>query len=84
MDLIVPPYLWDQNGEHGHKLRAYRELRSWKAIILSFNRDQSRAVTGLLMSHNTLRRHIHLLGLLDSPLCSRRGVEEETSSPHSL
>ena len=50
---------------------------------LSFNRTQSRAVTGLLTGHNTLRRHLHLLGLLDSPLCRRCGAEEETSA-HTL
>jgi len=35
-------------------------------------------VTGLLTGHNTLRRHLHLLGLLDSPLCRKCGVGEET------
>ena len=30
-----------------------------KARFLSFNRTQSRAVTGLLTGHNTLRRHLH-------------------------
>jgi len=38
------------------------------------------AVTGLLTGHNTLRRHLHLLGLLDSPLCRRCGAEEEISA----
>jgi hypothetical protein len=50
-----------------------------KARILSFNRTQSRAVTGLLTGHNILRRHLHLAALLDSPLC-RCGAEEETSA----
>jgi hypothetical protein len=49
-----------------------------KTRFLSFNRTQSRAVTGFLTGHNTLRRHLHLLGLLDSPLCRRCGAEEET------
>jgi hypothetical protein len=44
-----------------------------KAKFLSFNRTQSKFVTGLLTGHNTLRRYLHLLGQLDSPLC--RGVE---------
>jgi hypothetical protein len=35
---------------------------SVKARLLSFNRIQSRAVTGLLTGHNTLRRHLHLWG----------------------
>ena len=35
-----------------------------KEIFLSFNRTQARAVTGLLTGHNTLRRHLHLLGLV--------------------
>jgi len=47
---------------------------------LSFNRTQSRVVTGLLTGHNTLRRHLYLPGLLDSPLCRGRGVKEETSA----
>jgi len=49
-----------------------------KAKFLSLNRAQSRVITGLVTGHNTLRRHLHLLGLLDSPLCRRRGVKEET------
>jgi len=47
---------------------------------LRVNRTPSRAVTGLLTGHNTLRRHFHLLGLLDIPLCRRLGAEEETSA----
>ena len=38
----------------------------------------SRAVTGLLTGHNTLRRHLHLTGLSDSPLCRRCGAEDES------
>jgi len=51
-----------------------------KAKFLSFNRTQSRAVTDLLTGHKTLRRHLHLLGLLDSLLCRGCGVKEETSA----
>jgi len=47
---------------------------------MSFNRTHSRAITGLLTGHNTLRRHLHLLGLMDSPLCRRCEAEEETSA----
>ena len=47
---------------------------------MTFNRSQSRVVTGLLTGHNTLRRHLHLLGLHDSPLCRKCGVIEETSA----
>jgi len=46
--------------------------------FLSFNRTQSRAVTGLVTGRNTLRRNLHLLGLSDSPLCRRCGAEDET------
>ena len=53
---------------------------SAKSRFLSFNRTQSRAVTGLLTEHNTLRRHLHLIGLSDSPLCRRCGAEEENSA----
>jgi len=51
-----------------------------RAKFMTYNRAQSRVVTGLLTGHNTLRRHLHLLGLLDSPLCRKSGVGEETSA----
>jgi len=51
-----------------------------KAKFLSFNRTQSRVVTGLLTGHNTLRRHLHLLVLMDIPLYRRCGVKKETSA----
>ena len=54
-----------------------------KPRFLYFNRTQSRAVTGLLTGHNTLRRHLHLMGLSHSPLCRRCGAEDETSA-HNL
>ena len=34
-------------------------------------------VAGLLTGHNTLRRHLHLMELSDSPLCGRCGAEDE-------
>jgi hypothetical protein len=69
----------------GDTQRQARELISGpnpgaKAKLLSFNRTQSRAVTGLLTGHNSLRKHLHLLGLLNSPLCRRYGAKEETSA----
>jgi len=75
---------WAQWRGIGDSQRQARELisgpcMSAKARFLSFNRTQSRTVTGLRTGHNTLRKHLHLLGLLDSPLC-RCGVEEETSA----
>jgi hypothetical protein len=58
-------------------LRQARELisgprRSNRAGLLSLNRIQSRVVTGFLTGHNTLRRHLILQGLADSPV--GRGV----------
>ena len=50
-----------------------------KTRFLSCNRTQSRAVTGLLTGHNTVRRHLHLRGPSDSPLCGC-GAEDETSA----
>jgi len=49
------------------------------ARCMSFNRTQSRAVIGLLTGHNTPRRHLHLMGLSDIPLC-RCGAQDETSA----
>jgi hypothetical protein len=71
--------------DHSPLSRQARELISGtclgaKARFLSFNKTQSRAVTGLLTGQNTLRRHLHLTGMSDSPLCRRCGAEGETSA----
>jgi hypothetical protein len=39
-----------------------------KAKFLSLNRTQSRVVPGLLTGHNTLRRHLHLMGLSEKSI----------------
>ena len=49
------------------------------ARLLSFNRTQSRVVIGLLTGHNTLRRHLYIMGLSNNPTCRKYGTEEETS-----
>jgi hypothetical protein len=76
---------WGQWQSLGNTQRQARELISGpclgtKARLLSFNRIQSRAVTGFLTGHNTLRRHLHLMGLTDSPFCRKCGAEDETSA----
>jgi hypothetical protein len=53
------------------------------ARLLSFNGTQSRVVIGLLTGHNTLRRHLHIMGLCDSPIC-RKCSNGEESSVHIL
>jgi len=69
----------------GDTQRQTRELISGPCLgvkfrLLSFNRIQSRAFTGLLTRHNTLRRHFPLLGLSDSPLYRRCEAEDEMSA----
>jgi len=49
------------------------------ARLFSFNRTQTRFVIGLLTGHNTLRRHLHIMGLCNDPMCRKCGTEEETS-----
>ena len=49
-----------------------------KAQLLSFNRTQSRVVTDLT-GHNTLRRHLYLMGMSNNPACRKCGSEKETS-----
>jgi hypothetical protein len=39
-----------------------------KAKFLFFNRTQSRVVPGLRTGHNTLRRHLHLMGLSEKSI----------------
>ena len=50
-----------------------------KTRLPSFNKTQSRVVTGLLAGLKILRRHLCIMGLIDSPLCRRRGAQEEIS-----
>ena len=76
---------WASWCDLGNNLRQAREFISGpcpgtRIKLLSFNSNQSRVVTGLLTGHNTLRRHLYLLGLLDSPLCRKCGVKEENSA----
>ena len=49
------------------------------ARLLSFNRTQTRVVIGLLTGHNTLGRHLHIMGVCNDPMCRKRGTEEEAS-----
>jgi hypothetical protein len=50
-----------------------------KSQLLSFNRTQSRVVTGLLTRYNILWRHLHIMVLSSNPACTKCGTEEETS-----
>jgi len=45
---------------------------------------QSRVVTGLRTGNRTLRRHLYLMGLTNSPLCRRCEAEGRNLSPHSV
>jgi hypothetical protein len=49
------------------------------ARLLSFNRTQSRVVVGLITGHNTLRRHLHIMGLCDNPICRKCDTGVESS-----
>jgi len=50
-----------------------------RARLLSFIRTQSRVVIGLLTGHNTLRRHLYVMGLSNNPTCRKCDTAEETS-----
>jgi hypothetical protein len=76
---------WGRWRGLGNTQRQARELTlgpclGTKARRLSFSRMQSRVVTGLRTGHNTLTKHLYLMGLSDSPLCRRCGAEDETSA----
>ena len=49
------------------------------AWLLSFSRTQTKVYIGLLTGHNTLRRHLCIMGLGNNPICRTCGTEEETS-----
>jgi hypothetical protein len=85
----ISHWLGNQHRRRWQKLSsAQRQAREFISVpcqgtsvrFLSFNRTQSRVVTGLLTGHNTLQRHLHLMGLTDSPLCRKCGAEEEISA----
>jgi hypothetical protein len=68
----------------GNFQRQARELifgpcRGTRIRFITFSRIQSWVVTGLLTGHKTVRRHLHLMRLADSPLCRKCGAEDETS-----
>ena len=44
---------------------------------MSFNGTQSRVVIGLLIGHNTLRRHLYIMGLI------RGGADKSLARPNS-
>jgi ribonuclease HI len=50
-----------------------------KTRLLSFNRTQSRVVTGRPTGHTSLRKHLYLMGLINNATCRKCGTEEETS-----
>jgi hypothetical protein len=58
----------------------YQDWNITQSIEQLLSLERSRVVTVLLTGHNTLRRHLYLLGLLDSPLYRKCGMEEETSA----
>ena len=49
------------------------------ARLLSYNSTQSRVVIGMLTGHNTMRRHLYIMGLCNNPICRKCGTEGETS-----
>jgi len=51
----------------------------YKYQTLFLNRTQSSLVNAFLAGHNTLRRHLYLMGLINNSSCRRCGTEEETS-----
>ena len=59
-------------------LRSNNKITHLTQDLLTLSR--CRAVTGLHTGHNTLRTHLHLMGISDSPLRGRCGAEEEISA----
>ena len=73
----------DNSQGHGSIHRQARELISapspaTKARLLSFNRTQSRVVTGLFTGRNKLRRHTQGMRLRNNPRCRLSGTEEKS------
>jgi len=63
--------LWRGLGDAQRQAREFISgpSQGTRTKFMTLSRIQSRVVTGLLTGHNTLRRHLYLLGLSNSPLC---------------
>jgi hypothetical protein len=63
--------LWRGLGDTQRQAREFISGPSLgtRAKFMALSRIQSRVVTSLLTGHNTLRSHLYLLGLSNSPLC---------------
>jgi len=74
--------LWRGLGDAQRQARDFISGSSLgtRATFMTLSRIQSRVVTGLLTGHNTLRRHLYVLGLPNSPLCRWCEAGEETSA----
>ncbi|XP_063542917.1 uncharacterized protein LOC134751438 [Cydia strobilella] len=48
-------------------------------ILLKTPRSQLRKIVGLITGHNTLNKHLHIMGKTDSPMCRACMAEEETT-----
>jgi hypothetical protein len=59
--------------------RQAREMISGPRKAAKTRQMQSRVVIGLLNGRDTLRKHLHIVGLSDSPFCRKCGSEEETA-----
>ena len=69
----------------GDSQRQAREVISGQCLgaksrFLSFSRKISRAVTVLPTGHNTMRNHLHLMGLSGRASFRRRAAEGDTSA----
>ena len=51
-------------------------------VLLGFNRKSLKLTVDILTGHCSLQRHLHTLGIVDSPLCPNCGEEEEESVEH--
>jgi hypothetical protein len=72
---------WWNLGDSQRQARGliYGPSRGTRIRLLSLTRAHSRMVT-VLTGHNTLRWHLHLMGLIDSSLCRKCGAEDGTSA----
>jgi hypothetical protein len=53
---------------------------SYRQLSLGLQFIPRRVVIGLLTGHNTLRKHVYLMGLSDSLLCRGCGAQDVTSA----
>ena len=70
---------WNEATEYRQTKLVLPDVKHrWKKYVCSYNRNELRILTQIVTGHASLKRHLFLMGYVDSPNCEKCG-EEQTS-----